>query len=116
MTNSSKHQRPGVCLIFPHTSFVKPRQTLANGPSRGCAATKQKSWCDQAEAIAEASLQRFPLLADWTPETDVVYLRSLLLGCSGGLGILDRRDDGDPVALGDRVAEAALRHDRRCVA
>ena len=40
-------------------------------------------------------------------------LGALLLGRSGGLGVLDRRDDGDPVALGDRVAEAALRHHLR---
>jgi uncharacterized protein YyaL (SSP411 family) len=43
-----------------------------------CRATKQQSWCTQAEVLARASLQQFPLLADWAPETDVVYLRWLL--------------------------------------
>ena len=43
-----------------------------------CKATKQQSWCDQAEQLAQASLQQFPILADWAPETDVVYLRGLL--------------------------------------
>jgi hypothetical protein len=43
-----------------------------------CRATKQKSWCSRAEELAHASLDAFPLLADWAPETDVVYLRWLL--------------------------------------
>jgi len=43
-----------------------------------CLATKQQSWCDQAEQLASASVQQFPILADWAPETDVVYLRSML--------------------------------------
>ena len=43
-----------------------------------CEATKQQSWCDQAEQLANASIQQFPLMADWAPETDVVYLRSML--------------------------------------
>jgi len=43
-----------------------------------CAATKQQSWCDQAEALAQASSNQFPLFAAWLPETDVVYMRSLL--------------------------------------
>jgi hypothetical protein len=43
-----------------------------------CRATKQQSWCARAEAIAHASLNAFPELADWAPETDVVYLRWLL--------------------------------------
>lgn len=43
-----------------------------------CAATKQQSWCDQAEDLAKASLQAFPLFAAWVPETDVIYLRGLL--------------------------------------
>jgi uncharacterized protein YyaL (SSP411 family) len=43
-----------------------------------CAATKQQSWCDQAEDLAKASLAAFPLFATWAPETDVVYLRGLL--------------------------------------
>ena len=37
-------------------------------------------------------------------------LGSLCLGSSGGVGVLDRGDDGDAVALRDRVAETALRH------
>ena len=37
-------------------------------------------------------------------------LRPLLLGCSRGVGVFDRSDDGDAVALGDGVAESALRH------
>jgi Glycosyl hydrolase family 76 len=43
-----------------------------------CKATKKQSWCDQAEALAQASIQQFPILADWAPETDVVYLRAML--------------------------------------
>ena len=43
-----------------------------------CAATKQQSWCRRAEALANASLNQFPIDADWAPETDVVYLRWLL--------------------------------------
>jgi hypothetical protein len=43
-----------------------------------CAATKQRSWCRQAQQLAAASLAQFPLDADWAPETDVVYLRWLL--------------------------------------
>ena len=36
-------------------------------------------------------------------------LRALLFRGSGGFRIVDRRDDGDSVALGDRMAEA-VRH------
>ena len=43
-----------------------------------CAATKVRSYCTKAKALANASLQQFPILADWAPETDVVYLRWLL--------------------------------------
>jgi uncharacterized protein YyaL (SSP411 family) len=43
-----------------------------------CRATGQKAWCNRAEELAHASLDAFPLLADWAPETDIVYLRWLL--------------------------------------
>ena len=43
-------------------------------------------------------------------DPDDERLGALFLRRSGGVRILDGRDDGDPVALGDRVAEAALRH------
>jgi uncharacterized protein YyaL (SSP411 family) len=43
-----------------------------------CRATKQKSYCTEAERIARASLGAFPELASWAPETDVVYLRWML--------------------------------------
>jgi len=43
-----------------------------------CKATKQKAYCTQAEQIAQASLSQFPVLANWAPETDVVYLRWML--------------------------------------
>jgi hypothetical protein len=43
-----------------------------------CLATKQRSWCRKAEALASASLREFPILANWSPETDVIYERALL--------------------------------------
>jgi uncharacterized protein YyaL (SSP411 family) len=43
-----------------------------------CRATKKKSYCDAAESLAHASLEQFPELSDWAPETDVVYLRWML--------------------------------------
>ena len=43
-----------------------------------CRATKQQAYCAQAEQLAKGSVQQFPLLADWAPETDVVYLRWML--------------------------------------
>jgi uncharacterized protein YyaL (SSP411 family) len=43
-----------------------------------CTGTKQQSWCRRAEALANASLDEFPIDANWAPETDVVYLRWLL--------------------------------------
>jgi hypothetical protein len=43
-----------------------------------CAATNDRSWCQKAEALAEGSLKEFPVLADWAPETDVVFLHGLL--------------------------------------
>lgn len=43
-----------------------------------CRALKQQSWCKRAEALARGSIHQFPVLADWSPETDVIYLRWLL--------------------------------------
>jgi hypothetical protein len=43
-----------------------------------CRATGIPSYCSRAEQLADASLEQFPVLADWAPETDVVYLRFLL--------------------------------------
>jgi uncharacterized protein YyaL (SSP411 family) len=43
-----------------------------------CAATRTRSWCTKAEQLADASLDEFPIDADWAPETDVIYLRGLL--------------------------------------
>ena len=43
-----------------------------------CRATGQKAYCNEAEQLAQASIEQFPLLADWAPETDVVYLRWML--------------------------------------
>jgi hypothetical protein len=42
-----------------------------------CVSTGQQAYCRAAERLAEASLEQFPLLADWAPETDVVYLRGI---------------------------------------
>jgi hypothetical protein len=42
-----------------------------------CVATKDRSWCTKAEALADGSLREFPVLADWAPETDVVFLHGL---------------------------------------
>jgi uncharacterized protein YyaL (SSP411 family) len=70
-----------------------------------CVATKQKSWCRKAQALAEGSLKEFPLDADWAPETDVVYLRWLL-------DLYER--DGDPrwYAVVHRNAKRALANAR----
>ena len=43
-----------------------------------CVATKQQSYCQQAESIAEASLAHFPQLHPWTPEPDTIYLKGML--------------------------------------
>jgi uncharacterized protein YyaL (SSP411 family) len=43
-----------------------------------CTATKMKAYCAKARKLANASLVQFPILADWAPETDVVYLRWML--------------------------------------
>jgi hypothetical protein len=43
-----------------------------------CRATARTWYCERAQKLAEGSLKEFPILADWAPETDVVYLRGLL--------------------------------------
>jgi uncharacterized protein YyaL (SSP411 family) len=43
-----------------------------------CAATKDKAYCRKATTLATSALTQFPVLADWAPETDIVYLRWLL--------------------------------------
>lgn len=43
-----------------------------------CLATKQQSYCDRAEQIAQASLNVFPELHPWTPEPDTIYLKGML--------------------------------------
>ncbi len=43
-----------------------------------CQATKQQSWCKRAESLAAASVNEFPVLASWAPETDVIYEKALL--------------------------------------
>lgn len=43
-----------------------------------CLATKQRSYCDRAESLAQASVDHFPVLHPWTPEPDTIYLKSLL--------------------------------------
>ncbi len=43
-----------------------------------CKTTKTKSYCTHANQIANASLNEFPILASWAPETDVIYERWLL--------------------------------------
>jgi uncharacterized protein YyaL (SSP411 family) len=43
-----------------------------------CAGTKVQTYCTKARQLANASLNRFPIDADWAPETDAVYLRWML--------------------------------------
>jgi uncharacterized protein YyaL (SSP411 family) len=43
-----------------------------------CTSTKQTRYCTRAREVAAASLNEFPILADWAPEADVIYLRGLL--------------------------------------
>jgi Glycosyl hydrolase family 76 len=43
-----------------------------------CEATKQMSYCTQAESLASASTAVFPTLAPWTPEPDTMYLQGML--------------------------------------
>jgi hypothetical protein len=43
-----------------------------------CDALRVKSWCTKARNLAAAALEQFPIDANWSPETDVVYLRWLV--------------------------------------
>jgi uncharacterized protein YyaL (SSP411 family) len=43
-----------------------------------CESLRKPSLCAKATALANASLNAFPIDANWSPETDVVYLRWLL--------------------------------------
>jgi hypothetical protein len=43
-----------------------------------CIGTKSEAYCRRAEELAGASLTQFPVLADWAPETDVIFLYGLL--------------------------------------
>ena len=43
-----------------------------------CRATGDKSWCNEAESIASASLDTFPTIEPWTPEPDAIYLQGML--------------------------------------
>jgi uncharacterized protein YyaL (SSP411 family) len=43
-----------------------------------CLATKQQSYCQRAESIAQASLNVFPQLHPWMPEPDTIYLKGML--------------------------------------
>lgn len=43
-----------------------------------CLATKQQPYCHQAESLAQASLEQFPVLHPWTPEPDTIYLKAML--------------------------------------
>ena len=43
-----------------------------------CLATKNQSYCNQAESIAKASLDQFPVLHPWTPEPDTIYYKAIL--------------------------------------
>jgi len=43
-----------------------------------CLATKQQSYCDDAESLAQASLDVFPVLHPWVPEADTIYLQGIL--------------------------------------
>jgi uncharacterized protein YyaL (SSP411 family) len=43
-----------------------------------CLATKERSYCDQAESLARASLDEFPTLHPWMPEPDTIYLQGML--------------------------------------
>lgn len=43
-----------------------------------CRATGKTWYCERARELASGSLKEFPILADWSPETDVIYLRGLL--------------------------------------
>ncbi|MFN2629044.1 MAG: glycoside hydrolase family 76 protein [Gaiellaceae bacterium] len=70
-----------------------------------CGSTGVKMYCTRSEEIAAASLEEFPILADWAPETDVIYLR--------GLMDLYRRDRNPRwYAVGYANARAALANAR----
>jgi len=43
-----------------------------------CLATKQTSYCDAAESLAQASLDVFPALHPWVPEADTIYIEGML--------------------------------------
>src|SRR5579862_635809 len=43
-----------------------------------CLGTKQQSYCNQAETIAEESVQQFPELHPWTPEPNTIYYKAFL--------------------------------------
>jgi uncharacterized protein YyaL (SSP411 family) len=43
-----------------------------------CRATARTWYCGRAQELAKGSLNEFPILADWAPETDVIYLRGLV--------------------------------------
>jgi hypothetical protein len=43
-----------------------------------CGSTKDGTYCAKAARLADASLIEFPILANWSPETDIVYLRGLM--------------------------------------
>jgi uncharacterized protein YyaL (SSP411 family) len=61
-----------------HTVMDYVQGMMISADVQLCAATKDQTWCTKAEKIAKASLNAFPILADWAPETDVIYLRGLL--------------------------------------
>lgn len=43
-----------------------------------CLGTKQQLYCDQAESLAQASVDQFPILHPWMPEPDTIYLQGML--------------------------------------
>ncbi len=61
----------GTVMNYVEAMFVAAHVEL-------CVGTKQKSYCAKAEQLANASLQEFPVDADWAPETDSIYLRWML--------------------------------------
>src|SRR5205823_12842222 len=40
-----------------------------------CFATKERSYCDRAESLAQASVDQFPILHPQTPEPHTIYLK-----------------------------------------
>ncbi len=61
-----------------HTVMDYVQGMMISADVQLCTATKDQSWCSKAEGIAKASLNQFPINANWAPETDVIYLRGLL--------------------------------------